>query len=320
MSDPRVDSSDRSEQSYSSSPLQLRMTRRAFLRSTAVTTAGTVIAAGPLVEAAEPSTRSLGRGALIDTNVTLSRWPFRRLPLDETAALIERLRHHGVSQAWAGSFDGLLHKNIGAVNDRLAEQCRQNGRGLLLPFGSINPKLPDWQDDLRRCHEQHKMPGLRLHPNYHRYKLDDSVFAKLLDHAGNHGLLIQLVLSMEDERTQHSLMQVPHVDAAPLLELLKTRPTLRLVLLNWFRAVKGDLLQKLAHSGRVWFDTATVEGVGGVGDLLKEAPLERVVFGSHAPLFYFESALLKLKESALSSAQSAAIRGGTAARLLSGAN
>jgi hypothetical protein len=32
------------------------------------------------------------------------------------------------------------------------------------------------------------------------------------------------------------------------------------------------------------------------------------MFGSHAPLFYFESAELKLRESALSGAQLAAIR------------
>src|SRR2546425_952690 len=39
------------------------------------------------------------------------------------------------------------------------------------------------------------------------------------------------------------------------------------------------------------------EGVGGVAALLKQVPLDRVVFGSHAPLFYFESALLKDRKS-----------------------
>src|SRR5258705_13983732 len=102
-------------------------------------------------------------------------------------------------------------------------------------------------------------------------------------------------MSMEDERMQHPLMQVPNVDALPLLEALKSRPGLRVVLLNWFRAMKGDLLSRLADAGQIFFDLATVEGVGGVANLLKQIPPERVLFGSYAPFFYFESAQLKLK-------------------------
>jgi hypothetical protein len=46
---------------------------------------------------------------MIDTNVYLSRWPFRRLRGDETPELVAMLRRAGVTQAWAGSFDGVLH-------------------------------------------------------------------------------------------------------------------------------------------------------------------------------------------------------------------
>ena len=47
---------------------------------------------------------------IIDTNVNISRWPFRRLAGDETPDLVARLRKRNVTQAWAGSFDGILHK------------------------------------------------------------------------------------------------------------------------------------------------------------------------------------------------------------------
>jgi uncharacterized protein len=257
-----------------------------------------------------------GRGTLIDTNVSLSRWPCRRLPLDETPALVARLRSQGVKQAWAGSFDGLLHKDIASVNARLAEDCRKHGRGLLVPFGSVNPRLPDWEDDLRRCREEHKMPGIRLHPDYHGYKLGDPVFARLLDLARERGLIVQLVVTMEDERTQHPLMRAPHVDVTPLPALLPIRPNLRIVLLNWSRGVSGALLPKLSAAGQVYFDIATLEGVGGVASLLKQVPAERVVFGSHAPFFYLESAVLKLQESALSESEAMSIRAGNARRLL----
>jgi predicted TIM-barrel fold metal-dependent hydrolase len=59
-----------------------------------------------------------------------------------------------------------------------------------------------------------------------------------------------------------------------------------------------------------------LEGVGGVANLLAKTPLSRVLFGSYAPLFYFESALLKLQESPLSDEQLGAIRCENARRLL----
>lgn len=260
-----------------------------------------------------------GGDKLTDCNVTLSRCPWRRLRLDETDALVAKLRGCGVGQAWAGSFDGLLHKNMAAVNARLAEECRRYGRGVLVPFGLVNPKLPRWEEDVRRCHGEHKMPGIRLHPNYHGYKLDEPVFGELLELANGLGLIVQVAVSVEDERTQHALMQVAHVDTAPLTELLKASPGTRIVLLNWFRAVKGELVPKLASAGQVYFDIATVEGVGGVANLLRQVADERVLFGSHSPFFYFEAAALKLKESELAKAQHALVGGGNARRLLEGA-
>lgn len=275
-------------------------TRREFLCSASVASAVALSGAWMNVAtAAEVKTRARATGGLVDVNVWLSPWPFRRLLLDDTRALVGKLKSQGVTEAWAATFDGMLHKDLGAANAQLVRECHEHGRGILLPFGTVNPQLPDWDEELRRCHEIHRMRGIRLHPNYHGYKLDQPVFGKLAESAAKRGLILQIALSMEDERTQHPLLQVPHVDASPLIETLKDHPHLPVVLLNWFRAVKGDLVGKLARAGQVYFEIATVEGVNGVGALIKQVPSERVLFGSYAPFFYFESAALKLKESVL---------------------
>lgn len=265
---------------------------------------------------------------MIDTNVSLSRWPFRRLPLDETSQLVDRLQQRGVAQAWAGSFDSLLHRDLAAVNLHLAGECHRFGGGLLLPFGAINPTLPDWQEDLARCHEQHGMRGIRLYPAYHGYTLGDGPARALFEAASARRMIIQLVIAMEDDRTQHPLHRTPSVSTDELAELIRQVPESRVVILNGLRAlshVKAAELARLGRAsetglGRIWFDIATQESVEGVAKLVEHVSPDRVVFGSNAPLFYFESAELKLIESGLPESVLAQIRTGNAEGLLAFAN
>jgi predicted TIM-barrel fold metal-dependent hydrolase len=256
---------------------------------------------------------------IIDTNVYLSRWPFRRLDGDEPARLVAKLLERNVSQAWAGSFEGILERDVAGVNNRLAETCRSFGKGMLIPFGTVNPKLPDWQEDVRRCHEEHKMPGIRLHPNYHGYRLDDPVFAEALKLATERGLIVQLALSMEDPRTQSPLMRVPALELAPLAAVVKATPGLRLELLNCTSQIGREEYAAALSTGNVSMDISMVEGVAGLARLGRQVPLARVLFGSYYPFFYFESAVLKVQESGLDEASQKAICVENARRLMTAA-
>lgn len=279
------------------------MNRRAVLK------AGVGVAA--LAVASEHAQAVAGDLPIVDTNVSLFRWPFRRLPLDEPDALLTRLRTLGVTEAWAGSFEALLQRDMSAVNRRLVALC---GRfPFFKPVGCVNPKLPGWREDLRQCVEVPDLRAVRLYPNYHGYALDEPVFRDLLRAVGEAGLLLQIAASMEDTRTQSRLVQVPDVDLRPLGGLLAALPETQVQLLNW--RPRPAVVAQLAKLPGVFFDTARLDGTDGVPALVRALPPGRVWYGSHAPFLVPEAALIRVHESGrLEDREVLDVLGGNAAR------
>ncbi len=245
---------------------------------------------------------------MIDTSVNLFRWPYRRLIGDDAETLASRLRARGVTQAWASSYEALLQRDMAGVNVRLVHACIRAGANFFLPFGCVNPKLPDWKEDLRRCHEVHRMAGIRLFPNYHGYTLADPAARELISSAADRSLIVQIALSMEDTRTQQTVIQP--ADPSPLADLLTRLPRARVVFLNyknWTDDDAGEGIAKIRKAENAYFDLAMNEGVGGLNRLIAATSPQRVVFGSHSPFFYFESSQLKVREAGLPREQESAI-------------
>jgi hypothetical protein len=284
--------------------------RRTFLKAS-VLPAALTIPGGPAGRPAEgggpPPDAPAAGPEITDSNVHLFSWPFRPLKYDRTEDLVRKLRRHRIGRAWAGSFEAVLHKQLDAANRRLADECRTHGEGLLVPFGSVNPAWPDWEEDLRRCHEQYRMPGIRLYPAYHGYGLDHPELLRLLNDAAGRGLVVQIAIRLEDERVHLPCVVAPAVSAAPLPEVLAKVPKARVQLLNADTVFRSGNVRALVERTRVTFDIAAVEGDGGIGQLIEgghptyrgRVPVERLLFGTHSPLFPCESALLKLFESPL---------------------
>ncbi|MEZ6089976.1 MAG: amidohydrolase family protein [Pirellulaceae bacterium] len=291
------------------------MKRRALLHSVAVIGASSLIAPDQTDASADESvptdeTDWAGSTAITDTNVHLFHWPCRRLPLDETARLVAKLQSLGVESAWAGSFEGLLHRDIKGVNQRLFDACSQHA--LLEPMGTINPRADGWQRDLKRCRNDFKMRGIRVYPNYHQFQLADDCFVSLLRAAAKMRLLVQIAVALEDVRTQHPLLQVPDVDLTALPEVASSIPDAQIQLLN--HRLSSSQLKRFQSVKNIRFDTARVDQTDGVATLTKAVGSDRVLFGSHSPFLIPEAALIRVAEANLSEPDLVAVLSKNASR------
>ncbi len=254
----------------------------------------TAVVAG-LVTQTEAAGESHPDASFVDTNVSLLRWPFRRLPLDETEKLVVKLRQLSIGRAWAGSFEGVLHRDLAGVNARLAAECSSYPE--LIPVGTVNVNLPGWEDDLEQCISRHRMPAVRLYPNYHGYELADPRLGDLLRRVSKAGRLVQIAVALEDTRTQHPLVRVDDVNTAPLASWLRKVPDVRVQLLG--HRLRGKVLEQLAPIEQVLLDTSRVDGTDSIARLVETVGADRVMYGSHAPFLIPEAALIRVYESRL---------------------
>jgi hypothetical protein len=130
---------------------------------------------------------------------------------------------------------------------------------------------------------------------------------------------------MEDSRVHHPALQLVPVTVAPLVAALKAEPKAKVQLLHFVGRPLGADLRQLTTETSATIDFSRWEGNGAVGKLTGTAPgsqgapavpIDRVLFGSHAPYFPVETAVLKLIESPFGKEQLNAIMQGNARRLL----
>lgn len=220
--------------------------------------------------------------------------PYDRRPVGGDAESLARvLGEWQVERAFAGRIDTLFLDNGNG-----AEQPQPPAR-----FGAvtvetvpvIDPTLPTWADLVSAQFEANgrRLPMLRLHPGHHGYAIDDEkTVGPIVDWAHHHGVVIQVILSLDDSRRRHPAVKIQDVPLASLVRLAKTFPQQQFL-------ASGALFGALAgltkdRPDQLWADTARVEAAAGLSRLFSAGWGDRLVFGSFAPLLIMHSAIARI--------------------------
>lgn len=254
---------------------------------------------------------------MIDINAYLGHFAFRQLRYNTAGGLLRLMDRAGIERAAVSSAAAITYRNAHSGNEEIAAEVK--GRSRLIPFAVLNPAYAGWRDDLKICHEQFGMKGLRLYPRWHGYKLTDAPCLELIHTAAARGMLVTIPIRVEDRRQQSWLADVPDVAHDEIAAAMKAAPEARFVLMNgsgFAGSVLGRAGNGLPANYSIEISLLTAMIANEIGQLLATLGEDRIVFGTGAPFHYPEPAVLKLEVLDVAERVKEKIRRGNALKLL----
>ena len=175
----------------------------------------------------------------------------------------------------------MLHRDVGGRERAARRRVPRDGDGTLVPFGAVNPMLPDWEDDLRRCREVSTCPACACTP---------TITATSSPTPRSHGMLELATATAAradrgvDGRRAHAApaRRVPPVDVEPAAgQCWGSSRTAKVILLNALRAPRGVRSACSRRRRTVSLRHRHLENVGGVRSCHRTVR-RRLLYGSHA--------------------------------------
>ncbi|MEK7405259.1 MAG: amidohydrolase family protein [Acidobacteriota bacterium] len=255
---------------------------------------------------------------MIDVNAYLGHFAFRQLRHNTAAGLLRLMDSRRIERAVVSSASAITYRNAQSGNEEVAAEVKaQSDR--LLAFAVISPFYAGWQDDLKACHEEFGMKGLRLYPRWHNYRLSDPACLELVNAAAERKMVVSIPIRVEDRRQRSWLVDVPDVELEEIAGLVKACPRAQFILVNGTGFVGSALGRKQSGLPANYFiEISRLAAVlaNEIGQLVTNLGAERVVFGTGMPFNYPDPAVLKLEVLEASEDVKDAIRRRNAAKLL----
>lgn len=234
---------------------------------------------------------------LVDTNAYLGHFAFRQLRHNTAEGLVRLMDAKRIDRAVVSSAAAITYRNTQPGNEEVASQIRPHS-DRLTGFAVINPFYAGWEDDLKICHEEFGIKGLRLYPKWHNFSLTDTCCRELIAAANERKLVISISVRVEDHRERSWLADVPDVPLAELVNLVKTHTQVRFLFVNgadYARTALGRAAGGLPAN--YWIEISRLRALqnNDIGQLVRNLGPDRIVFGTGMPFNAPDPALVKME-------------------------
>lgn len=220
-------------------------------------------------------------------------------------------------------------RQVPNVNDYAAKTNEATEFTGVLSFGCMHPDFPAWKEELSRVSAL-GLRGIKLHPVYQGVDLDDPRYLRILERAGELGLIVVTHAGLD--------IGFPGVDRcspAHILRAVRQAGPVTLVLAHMGGWRQWAQAEELLAGLPVWFDTSfsagkivpSEDGCDASGELpllhgsallrmIRTFGADRVLFGTDSPWRSQKESLDFLRSLPLEAVEQEAVLGGNARRLL----
>lgn len=218
---------------------------------------------------------------IIDVNAWTGPWPgLVNVPYD-VASVRSSLRGYGVERIFMAPLAAAWSANPHLCNPAVYKAADEYDD--ISPVPVIDPTLPTWQEELAKAAGHRAVRMVKLLPGYGGYDLAGAY--ELYEEAGRANLVVMVQIRIDDRRRHHPLAMVPDVPAGDVVEAAKRHPDLRLVMGGASTATLREYAAQVRDLPDLYADTSQVDGVDSLKMLVDAGIGDKLLFGSHAPVF-----------------------------------
>ena len=254
-------------------------------------------------------------GGIVDVSAWTGTWSSQGV--SAAASVVRRdLKDAGIDVARVcdllfASLDGVWSPNPHLANADVYEAAERWED--VFPVPVIDPTIATWEAEVERARAH---PGVRLVkclPSYTPFQLDDS--GPLAEALVEADLALVVQIRIEDQRRQHALAQVPDVSIQEVVELAQRHADLTVIAAGAAWSAISGMADVLMETVNLYADVSQADGMDSVRLFVERGLQDKLLFGTHAPLFIPRAAVARVVAD-LDDGPAGAILGGNAEALL----
>ncbi|MEM2561422.1 MAG: amidohydrolase family protein [Candidatus Bathyarchaeia archaeon] len=231
---------------------------------------------------------------IADVNAFLGDWPFRSLRGDVNS-LLKLMAKCKVDVAFVSSLNAIFYKDLEEANLRLWHNLK--GVRALIGVCTINPSFPESIEHLDKCVSEMGMVGVKIHPNYHGYSLEDNSVNQFFEECSKKDVPVIVPLRIQDERIHHPSSKVPPIPVAQIISTAKRNPSLKVIVCNARSNEINEIFTKANDLKNLYVVFSWVQSLNFIEKMVKKVGCDRMLWGSNFPLNYIEPTLHQIIES-----------------------